>query len=868
MTMTKQLKLIVGFVLFAVMTLYWASASWLSLRELHHTSDCGLETKLQDNKVIIAGINLEDYSPILHPGDEILGIRGQGKDSAQTLLEGTVAGKAGSETVLLVKCHGAIYEVPVTTKSLPLSRWVREIVGTLTPWTFLLTGLLVFLLRHDEPQAWLLSVLLGSFIGLFNIGFNPQTTPQWFQAMDNLAHIFGIVFVPLFAVFFLVFPERDVWLTRWPKLLAWLFVPFLVFMLPINTLGHLSPYSDPLLNSLPRWFLQTLNWVLPVIAMGYLIVGLIALVRRYQFAAQSARRKLQLIVAGCSLGIFNILIVIALEITNGRTRWPETYDWLQLLTNFTLPLIPIAFAYAIIKHQVIPISLIVRRGMRYVLVSRGSVLLEIAAFTVILSVFLTFFFRWLFAAYRPKTLDALGMTIGIVSATVGIVAWNVTRRLHQKYLAPIIDRKFFRQSYDSHQIITGLAESLRSTTEQPQLLEEVATKLQSALQTEAVAILLKDHASGEYVSSYYCEYSLSDGCVVSCAHHARLAPSSEAMQLLSHSNQCREVRELPLPDDELYTLRQLKAELLLPLSGKEQMLGIIALGHRLGDLPFSREDEELLMSVANPVALAIENARLVERMIEEARRREEIEVENEARAKELEGARQLQLSMLPKKIPQLPNLEIAAYMKTATEVGGDYYDFHLNGNGALTVAVGDATGHGLKAGTVVTAIKSLFRTFAPGHDLVPLLSQSSRVLKEMNLRSLFMAMTVVRVEGYRLKISAAGMPPVLIYRALTGEVEEVFIKALPLGSVLNYAWRQEECTLDPNDIILLMSDGFPERFNDDSEMLGYAKAHEVLKTSASLSAQEVIAQLVAAGDHWAAGRAQDDDVTFVVLKVR
>ncbi|MEJ7700687.1 MAG: hypothetical protein WKF71_13720 [Pyrinomonadaceae bacterium] len=77
----------------------------------------------------------------------------------------------------------------------------------------------------------------------------------------------------------------------------------------------------------------------------------------------------------------------------------------------------------------------------------------------------------------------------------------------------------------------------------------------------------------------------------------------------------------------------------------------------------------------------------------------ELHAENERRAKELEEARQLQLSMLPKKLPQIPNLEIAAYMKPATEVGGDYYDFHVGADGTLTVAVGDATGHGLKAGT-------------------------------------------------------------------------------------------------------------------------------------------------------------------------
>jgi serine phosphatase RsbU (regulator of sigma subunit) len=866
MSMTKQLKLLLGFAMFTLMFVYWGAVSWLGVSNLSRVSQCGLETTLKEGKVLIAQINLDDYSPILHPGDEIVGLKEFPRASPQTLLDGTVNVAPGSETVFLVKCHGEIHEVPLVTQSLPLKNWVNAVADVLAPWCFFLTGLVMLLLKHEEKQAWLLAMMLGAFMGLF--GSDAVKLPLWLGITFVTARSIGIIFLPIFFHFFLVFPEPSPLLKRWPALERWLYAPSLILVLPFYVSARLGPLSDKLFDSVPVWILQTLNAVMMSLVIGYLLAGLFSLIRNYQVAGRDARRKLRLIVAGCGLGILNVLMVVAVELIGQNGLLKSLYGWLQFSTNFTLPLIPISFAYAIIKHQVIPIRLILRRGMRYVLVSRGSVLLEIAVFTVILSVFLTFFFRWLFAAYRPKTLDALGMTIGIVSATVGIVAWNITRRLHHKYLAPIIDRKFFRQSYDSHQIIAGLAESLRSTAEQSKLLEEVATKLQSALQTEAVAILLKDHANGEYVSSYYCEYSLSNGCVVSCDHHTRLAPTSETVQLLSRLNKCREVHELPLPDDELQTLRQLKAELLLPLSGKEQMLGLIVLGHRLGDLPFSREDEELLMSVANPVALAIENARLVEQMIEEARRREEIEVENEARAKELEGARQLQLSMLPKKIPQLPNLEIAAYMKTATEVGGDYYDFHLNGNGALTVAVGDATGHGLKAGTVVTAIKSLFRTFAPGHDLVPLLSQSSRVLKEMNLRSLFMAMTVVRVEGYRLKISAAGMPPVLIYRALTGEVEEVFIKALPLGSVLDYAWRQEECTLDPADIILLMSDGFPERFNDDSEMLGYEKAREILKASASLSPQEVIERLVAAGDQWAGGRAQDDDVTFVVLKVK
>src|SRR5581483_1809444 len=151
-----------------------------------------------------------------------------------------------------------------------------------------------------------------------------------------------------------------------------------------------------------------------------------------------------------------------------------------------------------------------------------------------------------------------------------------------------------------------------------------------------------------------------------------------------------------LSEEERQTLLNTKTALLLPLKTKDTLPGVLALGSRLGDLPFSGEDKRLLQSVAAAASLALENARLLERMLAEARRRQEIEAENEQRAKELEEARQLQLSMLPKAVPQLPHWEIAALMQTATEVGGDYYDFHLSGDGTLTISVGDATGHGLK----------------------------------------------------------------------------------------------------------------------------------------------------------------------------
>jgi len=206
-------------------------------------------------------------------------------------------------------------------------------------------------------------------------------------------------------------------------------------------------------------------------------------------------------------------------------------------------------------------------------------------------------------------------------------------------------------------------------------------------------------------------------------------------------------------------------------------------------------------------------------------------------------------------------------MKPATEVGGDYYDFHVGKDGTLTVAVGDATGHGLKAGTVVTATKSLFNNLADAPDIPDTLRQISRALKAMNLRGLFMALTLIKLKDNSLSVCAAGMPSTLVYRAANKTVEEISIRALPLGSMTNFNYRGQELVLQTGDCVVVMSDGFPEMFNAENEMLGFDKAAEVLKEIAAHTPQEIIDRLNEVSGKWAGARPADDDVTFVVLKI-
>jgi serine phosphatase RsbU (regulator of sigma subunit) len=245
-----------------------------------------------------------------------------------------------------------------------------------------------------------------------------------------------------------------------------------------------------------------------------------------------------------------------------------------------------------------------------------------------------------------------------------------------------------------------------------------------------------------------------------------------------------------------------------------------------------------------------------------------LEADNERKTKELEEARKLQLSMLPRDVPEVKNIEIAAYMKPATEVGGDYYDFKYNNNGVLTVAVGDATGHGMKAGTMVATIKGLFSAEAVESDIIPFYNKCNSIIRDMNLGNISMAMLLAKIEDKKLIFSSAGMPPVLIYREKSRQVEELKLQAMPLGGIKNFKYAEKETTLSPGDTLLLMSDGFPELFNRQKEILDYDRAKEIFGNAAPQSPKKIIEELCNAADDWQAGTNQQDDITFVVMKVK
>jgi sigma-B regulation protein RsbU (phosphoserine phosphatase) len=731
--MTKKLKLISGILFFALMSANIGANFYESWAEQFTYSQRGWEAKEEDGKPIIRTVDADGPAAALLVGDEVISLEVEPRGACPLIDMRGCAAPRGTIYKLTIRRGGQTLEFDLATAAKPLSGWFYGFIFNLASLIFPVTGLAVFLLKPDNKQAWLLALMLGSFVGL--IGGGISLAPAWLQSLARFARYFHIFFFPLFLHFFLLFPERGPWVRRFPRLEFWIYLPFLLWILPVITIDRLGA-GGLLLAKIPG--IRLIGPQINRLCAGYLISGLAALILNYRAADANNKRRTRVAVAGCIVGILSLLIGLGGAWFGLDRIFPSVFSLNRYLYPVTLPLIPLSFAYAIVRHKVIPVSLIISRSARYVLVSRGAILLDMIAVGLSVTAVLTY----IFSRMRLPVI-----VIGLVSAAVGVVTWKVAGGLHDRYLRPLIDRRFFRQSYDAHQIIAELTGSLRTVTGLPQLLELVATRIQTALQTVNVTVFLRDRTTGNYNSAYSRDYRETDGRAIGHERHSMLPWHAGLLKRLSDNGEPLDVERFfdvarqesdngtlqdaenggpidpispispigpigpisptsPIsPNDEIEALQEVKSTLLMPLYSKDGMLGVISLGPRLGDLPFSREDKQLLMSVSGPTALAIENARLVEQMVAEARRLQEIEGDHRRKTEELAFARQLQLSMLPTRNVSLDNVEIVGQMRAATEVGGDYYDFLEMADGRVCVAVGDATGHGMAAGLVVGMVK-------------------------------------------------------------------------------------------------------------------------------------------------------------------
>jgi len=241
--------------------------------------------------------------------------------------------------------------------------------------------------------------------------------------------------------------------------------------------------------------------------------------------------------------------------------------------------------------------------------------------------------------------------------------------------------------------------------------------------------------------------------------------------------------------------------------------------------------------------------------------------QEQRREEEMEEARQFQLDMLPKETPDDLGLDISAAIQTASEVGGDYYDyFPQEDKKSLYVVVGDATGHGMTAGMMVSITKAGLYGIPPSIAPNDIAKRLNRVIKNIDLGWNRMAFNVARFWEDRVEFTSAAMPPVYHYHTETGNVDEILIEGLPLGSFQDETFSLVDFEFKQGDSLVFISDGLPEATNQTEHMLGYQAVQDCVQANGHQNANDQKQALLDLGSAWLGDLRNQDDITIVVVK--
>lgn len=417
---------------------------------------------------------------------------------------------------------------------------------------------------------------------------------------------------------------------------------------------------------------------------------------------------------------------------------------------------------------------------------------------------------------------------------------------------------FFREAYSAELILAELGQEARRFTEAGPLLDTIAHRVSQTLHVPHIAIFVRDRDNfcvtqtiGLRPDGAYCFPAQSRSvALLSEAHKPELVYFDDPRSWVHAA-----------ADDEQRKLRTLDAEVLLALPGRDRLLGLIALGPKLSEEPYSPTDLRLLQSIAVQTGLALENTQLMADVARETGMRERLN-------REIEIAREVQERLFPQACPPVPGIDCFGLCRPALAVGGDYYDFIPRSNGRLGIALGDVSGKGISAALMMASLHSLMRgqISAGLDDLSVLLTNTNRLIYDASTSNRYVTFFYGEYDpatGALTYVNAGHNPPIILRG---DEVLRLEACGPVIGLLPGVRFDSAVFSLQPDDTFILFTDGISEAMTGDDEEWGEDRLIEAARACRGQCASLMTAALLAAADDFTAGAPQHDDMTLIVLK--
>jgi phosphoserine phosphatase RsbU/P len=737
----------------------------------------------------------------------------------------------------------------------PVWAWVIQSAFIFLPFFCMLVGLYTVLARPRNFHAWL---ILGILAYLPTIFFAQN---QFHGPLTPIALVWNVVAqtaMPICLMLFgIYFPQRSILDTRAPWI-KWVLIAPILALAPTDFLisfGH--TYNFNLDAFLDPWALKinVVENVFSILAIFYFFATIAAKMGR---ATGDARRRLKVLYYGAAAGLTPFFILIVISIVRSKDVGQDIPRWIIFTSLFILLLFPLSLAYAVIVHRAVDVRLLIRQGTRYALARQS-----LNVIGLLLGIWLALSLKdFVQHPGHQRNVDIVRI-FGILGIFFAF-RFRLSKRLQQS-----IDQRFFREAYSTEQLLSELSEEARNFTEVAPLISTITQRLGETLHIDRIAVFLR---AGD---TFRLQLATGASLLPGSAGMLSLPAASKTIATLSRAKTPANVyRDDPsswlvdATDAERAVLADLSTELLVPLPGRNRLAGVIALGPKRSEEPYTKTDRQLLQTIASQTGLALENAELLESLTTEITQRERV-------SRDLEIAREVQERLFPQSYPKVDGVDLAGYCRPAHAVGGDYYDFFVLSDGRLALALGDISGKGISAALLMASLRASLRSIASlqQSDVATLIRRVNNLVYESSTANRYATFFYAEYDPTAriLTFVNAGHNPPYVLRG---------IQAIPLqatgtvvGLLPDSEYAQATIFMHPGDVLLAYSDGISEAMNhadeEWSEDRMVACAQQLLnQRDCTHSAQQLLDCVLTAADKFTDGAPQHDDMTILVCAVQ
>ncbi len=799
----------------------------------------------------------------IRPGECVQGIGSRMVDSASSASAELRKHRIGETIPYLVRAGSCASEGEAQVRTVSLRLSSERLGGTTYLYAaalgflFFLIGLFVFLRRPEDRAARIFFLLCVLFLLFFVCRLRPASYWWIDHFVMNTGTVSLFLLPAVFLHFFLIFPRPKQFDFAKPD--EWTGEPPSKWKEKLEEFLSASPALFYILYAIPPlWFLYDVfrqmrgervailsgaplsSWVM----LGdYLVLGLISLAHS-AFTLPDARERRQAfhVFVGTILGTapFVLLGIVLPSAFNN-----DDYVFYGIVPMI---LIPLTFAYAIVRFQMLNIRVIVRRTFLYA--ATTAILFGLYALAIAMA-------NTVFAGSRLSSspLFAFGFFLVIIP---------LFEFLRRRLQTPI-DRLFFREKLDYQAALLEMSEAITGELDLGRIADYLTGRVAATMRLAKASIWIRDR----------------DGWLERRGRREdRLSPGAALRKVVRREGKPIALDELslrpalgggpsgppsPVSDAESEAFRGRLLEegfrLLVPLAYRERLMGILALPEKLSGEKFDREDQNLLSTLANQSALAIETALLHDEMTRQAEFKRDLEI-----------ARDIQASLLPKTVPFLPGFAFFGGSLPAKVVGGDFYDFIPFEDRRLGVVIGDVSGKSVPASLLMVASKEIVYSRAlTTRDPGRLFQESNRRIYSIK-RRMFVSLGyfLLDPDAMSLRYAIGGQPLPILLRS--GDGGPCFLDApehrLPLGAFREVPYDTREIFLKKGDLLFFYTDGFTEAMDPDMEPFGEERLLEALAAKREEPIEKLAQELLADIRTHVRGAEQYDDMTFLFMKVQ